>query len=69
MKVKWEESVIWLFWKINNNNHINEKVSSRAVAPIDVVVRRGMFKITKITLFPCFSPKPKTGGRHLLCEY
>jgi len=67
MKVKQGKSVIWLFLKINlSTNHINEKVSSRALTcrelAIDMVVHGGIFKFNQITLFPCFTFIPKLGA-------
>jgi len=60
MRVKQEESVIWLFMNIDLPITILIKRSRRELS-IDMVIHRGIFKINQITLFPCFTFMPDKG--------
>jgi len=59
MKVKQEESVMWLFLKIKPSTTISMKRSRRELS-IDMVIHRGIFKNNQITLSR-FTFIPKTG--------
>ena len=60
MRVKHGVSVIWLFFLINQLTAMPMKRTCRELK-VHMVIYRSIIKSIQITLFPSFTPIPKTG--------